>query len=602
MTFEALGLREEVLQAILPLGFEKPTPIQEKAIPSLIESHRDLVGLAQTGTGKTAAFGLPMAHLINFSNPVVQGLVLCPTRELCLQIADDLKKYTQELPGARLTAVYGGSSIDKQIKDIRKGAHIIIATPGRLIDLIKRGKVDLNQVDIAVLDEADEMLNMGFKEDIDFILSHTPPTKRTWLFSATMPKGVAAIAKNFMEDPLEITVGNKNSSASTITHKYISINGRNRYLALKRLLDFYPSIYGIVFCNTRHHTREVAEKLSRDGYSAEALHGDLSQAERDSVMVKFRDKSVQILVATDVAARGIDVDEITHVIHYMLPDDVENYTHRSGRTGRAGREGESIVILDSRDVNRLRDVERIMKKEIALFNIPSGEDIVQKQIESYVSELKEAPYDFEAIDPYITQIYQELEGLEKEELITKIISKEFGRLFKYYQNVHDLNVTPRKPGGKFADKTARSNGQYQRIFVNVGHMDGVDKGALLRLVCSAANIPGSSVGRIDLKQQFSFVDVEKQHASMVVDQVTGAELDGRTVRAELSDDPAGGGGGRSGGGGRGRSGGGPKGGKRKGGPSGGRSSGGSRRRSGGASEGGGNRKPYEVYHKRTQHK
>ncbi|TXC81362.1 DEAD/DEAH box helicase [Luteibaculum oceani] len=588
MSFESLGLREEVLKAIVPLGFENPTAIQEKAIPSLIESNRDLVGLAQTGTGKTAAFGLPIVHLINFSKPVTQAVVLCPTRELCLQISGDLKEYSSQFVGARITPVYGGSSIEKQIRDLRKGSQIVVATPGRLIDLINRGKVDFNQVEIAVLDEADEMLNMGFKEDIDFILSHTPHSKRTWLFSATMPKEVAAIAKNFMTDPLEITVGSKNSSATTISHKYITVHGRNRYPALKRILDFNPDIYGIVFCNTRNHTREVAEKLARDGYNAEPLHGDLSQAERDSVMSKFRSKTTKVLVATDVAARGIDVDEITHVIHYMLPDDVENYTHRSGRTGRAGKKGMSIAIVDPRDMGKVRDIERIMKQSLAHEKLPEPKDICGRQLGAYINRVVNTEVNQQEMETYLENISEELADFDREEIIALFVSNHFNNLFDYYKNAPDLNVDAsrsRMSGGR----ESRSNGNFQRIFVNVGTMDGIDKGAILRLVCSRSAVTAQAVGRIDLKNQFSFVEVENKFASEVVDSLRGAEIDGREVRAEFSSQEPRGGGSRSGGGRR-RDGGGYK----------SKDRGSSRRRDGGS--GGGNRKPYESYHKRTQHK
>ncbi len=591
MSFDSLGLRKEVLSAIASLGYENPTPIQQQAIPSLIESNRDLVGLAQTGTGKTAAFGLPLAHLVNFSHSMVQALVLCPTRELCLQITRDLKEYTTNFVGARITAVYGGASIDTQIRDLRKGAQVVVATPGRLIDLINRGKVDLSQVDIAVLDEADEMLNMGFKEDIDTILAETPSSKRTWLFSATMPKGVAAIAKNFMSDPLEITVGSKNSSASTITHNYVSVNGRNRYPALKRILDFHPEIYGIVFCNTRNHTREVAEKLSRDGYNAAPLHGDLSQAERDSVMSQFRSKTTTILVATDVAARGIDVDEISHVVHYMLPDDVENYTHRSGRTGRAGREGVSIAIVDPRDMYKVRDIERIMKRELTLTTVPESDEICKKQLNFFAKRVANVNVNYRDLLPYIDEVEAEFQHLSREEILHRFLALKFEDFLSYYRNAANLNVSPSKAkGGRDGQRPDRSaNGNFQRLFINVGSIDGIDKGAILRLVCSEASVPGSAVGRIDLKGQFSFIDIESKYANDVVEKLTGAELDGRAVRAEISSQSAssGGGGSRA------------KGGYGK------RSGGGSRRGEGGGSKrrsGDGSRKPFERFSKRTQHK
>lgn len=575
MTFQDLGLKKEVLTAVEALGFETPSEIQQKAIPQLLTGFTDFVGLAQTGTGKTAAFGLPLAHLCNFNEKTTQAVIICPTRELCLQISKDLKTYTSKLIGSKVVAVYGGASIDTQWRELKRGAHIIVATPGRLIDFLGKKAIDLSTVQYVVLDEADEMLNMGFKDDIDEILEFTPHSKKTWLFSATMPKQVATIAKKFMDDPFEVTVGRKNESASTISHQQVSMVDRNRYFALKRLLDVNPNIYGIIFCNTRHHTREVAEKLMKDGYSADALHGDLSQAQRDVVMKKFRGKTLQMLVATDVAARGIDVDKLTHVIHYQLPDDIENYTHRSGRTGRAGREGISISLVSPRDQSRIRSIERIIKKDIELIQIPTGEEVCKVQLLSLINKVKETEVDHKTMDSYLPNVLEALEGLSKEEIVAKFVSTEFNRFLSYYKNSSDLNQDPSKAparGGRDQD-----NADYQRFFINVGSLDDLDKGGLLRFICDSTGVAGGSVGRIDVKDKFSFFEVHKDQATGLVGKFEGSEHNGRGVRAEETDKSPGGGGGRDRGG---RSGGG--GGRERGGRSGG-SGGGERNRYGSGS-------------------
>lgn len=573
--FEQLGLREELVKAVSDLGFENPTPIQEKAIPMLLDGNTDLVGLAQTGTGKTAAFGLPMLHKIDFSDKSTQALVVCPTRELCLQITKDLTAFAKYFRGANIVAIYGGASIEMQAKQIHRGAQIVVATPGRLIDMISRRKVNISAVKVVVLDEADEMLNMGFKEDIDDILSNVPKDRSTWLFSATMPREVAAISKNYMTSPKEITVGTQNSSADNIEHQFFMVREKDRYFALKRVIDFYPEIYGIIFCRTRRETQEVAEKLIKDGYNCESLHGDLSQGQRDMVMKKFRERTLQLLCATDVAARGIDVSDITHVINYNLPDDVENYTHRSGRTARAGKSGLSMVFVNTREGNRIRDVERQIKKKFTQREIPSGKDICEKQLFSLISSMVNVNVNEKAIEPFLPRIEEALADLTKEEIVKRFVSAEFNRFLDYYKTNIDLNVNSdnRKEKGERSERGERTDrreddGNFQRLFFNVGEMDNVNKGMLVRLICDSAGIPGASIGRIDIKREFSFVDVGKEFADQVVTAMSGTQLDrsDRTIRVEISEGSGGGssrGGDREGGGGGKRYGGGGGGGYKK---------------------------------------
>ena len=430
-TFKELGLNQDLLNAIADLGFEQPSEVQQKAIPVLLEEERDLVALAQTGTGKTAAFGFPMLQKINVDSRTTQGLILSPTRELCLQITNELKLYGKYCQGLNVVAIYGGSSITEQAKQIKRGAQIIVATPGRMKDMISRKLVDISKIEYSVLDEADEMLNMGFYEDMTEILSHTPADKSTWLFSATMPKEVAAIAKDFMFNPIEITVGNKNESTSNVSHEYYLVNARDRYLALKRLADANPDIFSVVFCRTKRDTQKVAEKLVEDGYSAGALHGDLSQNQRDLVMKAFRNKQIQMLVATDVAARGIDVDDVTHVINYQLPDEIETYTHRSGRTGRAGKTGVSMVIVSKSEVRKIKSIERIIKKQFEKKEIPSGMEIVEVQLMSLAKKIHTTETNHE-IDQYLGSINELFKDTDKDELIKKFFSVEFNRFFNYY--------------------------------------------------------------------------------------------------------------------------------------------------------------------------
>lgn len=550
MNFNELGLKQEILKAINDLGFEKPTPIQEKAIPGILGGNADLVGLAQTGTGKTAAFGLPMIHLIDFASPDTQGLILCPTRELCLQIATDLTRYTRYFKGSRITAVYGGASISDQIRQIRKGTQIIVATPGRLLDLLNRRVVKLAGIRYAVLDEADEMLNMGFQEDINAILKKTPAQKRTWLFSATMPKAAWKIAKDYMDKPLEVTIGSRNKSAEKITHTCYVIKEKDRYQALKRVIDFSPDIFGLIFCRTRLETQAVAEKLMKDGYNAEALHGDMSQIQRSNVMKKFREKTIQILVATDVAARGLDVNDITHVINYNLPDEPERYTHRCGRTARAGKSGLSIILVNTREVRRIGEIERQAGIRFKMDKIPEGQSICEKQLLALVEKMVQVDVDQDEIEKYLPPVYEALGSLNKEELIRKFVSVEFSRFIDYYRGAGDINAKVKKkakpfsrsgaksrPGVKsrFDRKQVKNNTNNQKFFINMGSLDKLREGAIVRLVCDKAGITSAKLGRIDIKREFSFFDIEKAVAGKVLKSLQGAKLDGRKINARYAD-------------------------------------------------------------------
>jgi ATP-dependent RNA helicase DeaD len=452
MTFKELGLKQEVLDAVASLGFTEPSPIQQEAIPQLLTENRDLVGLAQTGTGKTAAFGLPMVNQVDFDSKKTQGLVICPTRELCIQISKDFQAFSRNFRNANIVPVYGGASIDTQTRQLSRGAQIVVATPGRLVDMIKRKRVDLSEVQFVALDEADEMLNMGFKEDIDGILSNTPDTKKTWLFSATMPREVVRIAKQYMTDPIEITVGTKNATAKNIEHQYFRVNDRDRFDGLKRIIDFEPDMYGVIFCRTRRETADVAEKLMKNNYSAEPLHGELSQAQRDRVMRSFRKKDIQLLVATDVAARGIDVDDITHVINYNLPDEIESYTHRSGRTARAGKKGVSMLLLNNREAGKLRQIERIINTEIKQAKFPTGEDICKKQLLQLVDKVVAVEVKEDQINQYLSAIEEKFADLSKEEIIKKFVSAEFNKFLSYYERTSDINDTSSASRGGDRDR------------------------------------------------------------------------------------------------------------------------------------------------------
>jgi len=535
--FIQLGISPELVAAVETLGFENPTPIQEKAIPVLLDTKKDFIGLASTGTGKTAAFGLPLLQQIDAEDRRTQGLILAPTRELCNQIAKDLAAYAVNLPKIDVVAVYGGASIDQQMRELRRGGQIIVATPGRLIDLIKRGSAKINDVDIVVLDEADEMLNMGFKDDIDFILENVlSEERRTWLFSATMPAEVRAISKKFMEEPFELTMGSKNATNTNISHEFYMVRAKHRYEALKRVVDLNPDILGIVFTRTKIEAQEVAEKLMKDGYNADALHGDLSQAQRDKVMARFRDRSLQLLVATDVAARGIDVDNITHVINFGLPDELEVYTHRSGRTARAGKTGIAISIIHSKEQGRMRQLEKFTKASFAKKEIPSGKEICERQLFSLVAKVHKVEVNEEEIKGYLPSIYDELKDLSKEEIIKKFVSIEFNRFLSYYENSGDLNMAEGDRNDR--DRNDRSN--MERIFVSLGELDRIDKAGMLKFI-NSLRLGRIEVGRIDIKRSFSFVQIETSMVDEFMDTINNWVYEGRELKAERSSDGAGGG-------------------------------------------------------------
>jgi len=528
MLFSELPLDPNILKGIEALGFTTPTPVQQESIPLLVNENRDLIGLAQTGTGKTAAFGLPMIHKIDVNKKIVQGLVIAPTRELCVQISNDFKDYSKFVKGLSIATIYGGASMDKQSREIRSGAQIVVATPGRLMDMMKRKMIKINHVSYVVLDEADEMLNMGFKEDIDGILSHTPDEKSTWLFSATMPRDVEKISKSYMNNPMEITVGSKNVGAKNIHHVYYNVPERDRYKAVKRILDFNPNIYGLIFCRTRRTTQDVADKLLKEGYNAAPLHGDLSQMQRDKAMDKFRDKTLQILVATDVAARGIDVNDISHVINYHLPDEVESYTHRSGRTARAGKKGVSIAIVSSKDQNKVFQIEKKIKIKFDEGKLPSGKEICEQQLVGYVEKIKSVEINSDEIADLIPSISKSFEEYSKEELIKRMIGIEFNQLLKYYENSRDIAKDKGTRGPKV------SSDDHQRFFINLGLNKGLNKGGLLRLICSNTSIESKSIGALDLFNDFSFFEVEKKLSDEILENLKDKEYDGKTFLVEIA--------------------------------------------------------------------
>jgi len=539
--FEQLGLSESLLRAILDLGFENPTEVQEKAIPLLLEKDTDMVALAQTGTGKTAAFGFPLIQKIDANNRNTQALILSPTRELCLQITNEIKNYSKYEKGINVVAVYGGASITDQARDIKRGAQIIVATPGRMQDMINRGLVNISQINYCILDEADEMLNMGFYEDIVNILSTSPDEKSTWLFSATMPQEVARIAKQFMHEPLEITVGAKNSGSATVSHEFYLVNARDRYEALKRLADANPDIFSVVFCRTKRDTQQVAEKLIEDGYSAAALHGDLSQAQRDSVMKSFRGRQIQMLVATDVAARGIDVDNITHVVNYQLPDEIETYNHRSGRTGRAGKLGTSIVIVTKSEIRKISAIERIIKQKFEEKTIPSGIEICEIQLLHLANKIKDTEVDHE-IDNYLPAINSVLEDLSKEELIKKMVSVEFNRFINYYKKTRDLSSqSAGSDRRESSDREPReSNGSAVRYFVNIGSRDNFDWMSLKDFLKETLDLGRDDVYKVDVKEGFSFFNTDPEHTDKVMDVLNNIQLEGRRINVEISKNDGGG--------------------------------------------------------------
>ena len=554
--FEQLGLNESLLLAIKDLGFENPSEVQEKAIPVLLEQETDLVALAQTGTGKTAAFGFPMIQKIDAEDRSTQALILSPTRELCLQITNEIKQYSKYVKGLHTVAVYGGASITEQAREIKRGAQVIVATPGRMQDMINRGLVNIKNISYCILDEADEMLNMGFYDDIVSILSDTPDEKKTWLFSATMPAEVARITKKFMADPVEITVGNKNSGSVTVSHEFYCVNARDRYEALKRLADANPDIFSVVFCRTKRDTQQVAERLIEDGYNAAALHGDLSQAQRDGVMKSFRGRQIQMLVATDVAARGIDVDNITHVVNYQLPDEIETYNHRSGRTGRAGKLGTSIVIITKSELRKISSIEKIIQKKFEEKFLPSGIEICEIQLLHLANKIKDTEVDHE-IDNYLPAINQVLDGLTKEELIKKMVSVEFNRFIAYYKKNRDISA---QASGNRDDREPRefNNNGATRYFVNIGSRDNFDWMSLKDYLKETLDLGRDDVFKVDVKEGFSFFNTDPQHSDKVMEILNNAQIEGRRINVEISKNDGGGrrdhngrssGGSRSGGGG-----------------------------------------------------
>lgn len=527
-TFLNLGIEKHLLDAINDLGFETPSEIQQKTIPKLLSTECDLVALAQTGTGKTAAFGFPMLQKIDIKSRTTQGLILSPTRELCLQITNELKLYGKYCNGLNVTAIYGGASITDQAKNIKRGSQIIVATPGRMKDMISRRLVDISKIDYAVLDEADEMLNMGFFEDIKSILSHTPENKSTWLFSATMPKEVSLIAKKFMFSPTEITVGHKNTGSKNVSHEFYMVASRDRYPALKRLADANPEIFAVIFCRTKRETQKVAEKLIEDGYNAGALHGDLSQNQRDLVMKSFRNKQIQMLVATDVAARGIDVDDITHVINYQLPDEIETYTHRSGRTGRAGKNGISIVIITKSEARKIKAIEKIIQKQFEKKEIPDGIQICEIQLKSLAQKIHKTEVNQE-IENYLEEINKLFENLTKEEIIKKFFSVEFSRFFNYYAKAKNLN----SPND--LKSAERYNSNSIRFFINIGKKDGFDWMSLKDFLRDSLELGQDDIFKVDVKDSFSFFNSETKNLAKILEFFKDYEINGRFVNVEITD-------------------------------------------------------------------
>ncbi|ANH83830.1 DEAD/DEAH box helicase [Niabella ginsenosidivorans] len=541
VTFESLGIEEGLLQSLQEIGFKTPTPIQEQAIPVLLQGTKDFIGLAQTGTGKTAAFGLPLLQLIDRSFPSPQALIICPTRELCLQIASDLNAFKQKNAAIHITAVYGGTAISQQIREIKRGTHIVVATPGRLIDLIERKAINLNDIHYVVLDEADEMLNMGFKDDIEFILKETPNRQSTWLFSATMPKEIRQVSKRYMEQPHEITVGKANSVNVNIAHQYYLTQHINRYETLKRIIDFNPGLYGIIFTRTKADAQQITEQLIREGYDIEALHGDLTQAQRDKVMARFREKSLELLIATDVAARGIDVQGITHVINYELPDDTEVYTHRSGRTGRAGLSGISISIITPREMYRLHQIEKLVNTRFNKIDIPSGKDVCRKQFFHFIDKMLNADISNGEYEAYVPVLKEKFESVTKEEVLQRVAALEFDRFLKYYENSVDLNLREDRKGdrkeGRSPARESRGgrSGQYQRLFVNLGTKDGFYKASFLQFILDMSRLSKENLGRIDMKEMNSWVEVDAASARIMIKALDGKNYRGRRIRMNDAD-------------------------------------------------------------------
>ncbi|HZH72245.1 MAG TPA: DEAD/DEAH box helicase [Mariniphaga sp.] len=560
--FNEMGLKPEIQQAVEALGFEVPTPIQEEAIPFLLESKKDMVALAQTGTGKTAAFGLPIIQQADTNNKNIQALILSPTRELALQISNDLNNYSKYIQDLNIAVVYGGADIQKQIKQLNQGVSIVVGTPGRTLDLIKRNKLKIGNIKWLILDEADEMLSMGFKDDLDAILESAPAEKQTMLFSATMPNEIVSIAKRYMNTPHEITVGRKNTGAENVEHHYYLIQARDRYLALKRIADINPNIYGIIFCRTRAETKEVAEKLIQDGYNADALHGDLSQAQRDQVMLRFRTRHLQMLVATDVAARGLDVNDLTHVINYNLPDDPEIYIHRSGRTGRAGKKGISVTLIHLREKGKLRQVEKKINKSFIKKDVPSGKEICEKQLFNLIDKVEKIEINEAEIDPFMAVIYKKLAWLDREELIKHFVSVEFNRFLKYYEKAPDINVNESmaqsrdyEPAGRERrsrkgrsergastgagasnDRSSKRRSKYEfsRFFFNLGKKDGINKRTIIDLVNT--HLPNKSVeiGDIEVMKNFSFFEIDRRFEKQVIKTFQNTAYNGKRMSVDIA--------------------------------------------------------------------
>ncbi len=540
MLFADTKLNEKIKKAILDLGFTELTPVQKEAIPYLINHEEDLIALAQTGTGKTAAFGLPIIHKINANNKTTQAIVLCPTRELCLQITRDIQSYSKYYKTINTTAVYGGANISTQINSLKKGSQIIIGTPGRVIDLIKRKVLKLQNIEFIILDEADEMLNMGFKEDLDFILAETPAQKQTLLFSATMPREVMRISKNYMVSPKTIEIASRNEGTKNVEHHYYLVNARDKYKALRRICDLNPNIYGIIFCRTRRETASIADKLMQDGYDADAIHGELSQAQRDHVMARFRDKKLQLLVATDVAARGIDINELTHVINYNLPDDNEVYVHRSGRTGRAGNKGISVIIAHNRDGRKLKAIEKMIKRSLILKKVPHGNEICQIQLMNLIEKVVSTEINPQ-INQYIDSIEKKLTHLNKEEIIKHFVSAEFNRFLSFYENAPDLNIKnniKKEKNNKGERKIkGRAEKGYTRFFINIGKNQTLQTHNLIGLINERTKNRDMPIGKIDIMRNFSFFETPQEFENIILSSLNKANWNGNRVKVEISKEP-----------------------------------------------------------------
>ena len=537
------------MKAVAELGFTQPTPIQQKAIPVLLSGTKDLIGLAQTGTGKTAAFGLPLLQLVDAGKKIPQALIICPTRELCMQIVNEMELFKKHTTGIQVVAVYGGTSISQQIRDIRRGIQIVVATPGRLIDLIERKAINLAEIRYVVLDEADEMLNMGFQEDIEFILQNTPQRDSTWLFSATMPPEIRKVSKQYMQQPVEITVGKMNTANKNVDHQYFVTSAQHRYESLKRLIDFNPGMYAIIFTRTKADAQEIAGRLTREGYDIDALHGDLTQAQRNKVMDEFREKTLQLLIATDVAARGIDVQGITHVINYELPDDVEVYTHRSGRTGRAGKTGVCMSIVHTRETGRIRQIERMVQVPFHKLEIPTGKDVCRKQFFYFMDKLLQTDISHGDYETYIPMLQEKFADVTKEEVLKRVAALEFDRFLKYYENSEDLNTRERRDDRRGIEKSDRpadrrrdgkgrdhgGNGNYTRLFVNLGTKDGFYKASFLQFILDLSDLSKDVLGRIDMKEMNSWIEVDKGAAGKMVQSLDGKKYKGRRIRMNEAD-------------------------------------------------------------------